>query len=105
MKKDAAIALNLGPFINMANVVPKHQIEKALLEERQDISSGRLKEENPLDTSAEFRTFCEACRRGDLKTSQEQITKGVNINARDAYDYTPLILVSIKRASIIVGRS
>jgi len=105
VRKVAAIALNLGPFINMANVVPKHQIEKALLEERQDISSGRLKEENPLDTSAEFRTFCEACRRGDLKTSQEQITKGVNINARDAYDYTPLILVSIVQAKMGVGGS
>lgn len=72
----------------------KHQLEKALYEENKDISSGRLKEENPLDTSTEFRKFCEACRRGDLKVCQEQISSGININARDEYDYTPLILVS-----------
>ncbi|KJX95648.1 ankyrin repeat and BTB/POZ domain-containing protein [Zymoseptoria brevis] len=79
----------------MANILGKHQIEKALYEEKQDISSGRLKEENPLDTSSEFRKFCEACRRGDLKVCQEQITTGININARDEYDYTPLILASL----------
>jgi len=72
----------------------KHQLERALYEEHKAISSGRLKEENPLDTSADFRILCEACRRGDLKVIQEQIGKGVNTNARDAYDYTPLILVS-----------
>ncbi|KAK3704144.1 hypothetical protein LTR37_013984 [Vermiconidia calcicola] len=76
-------------------VLGKHQIEKALHDERKDISSGRLKEENPLDTSVEFRRFCEACRRGDLKACQEQITKGININARDEFDYTPLILASL----------
>ncbi|SMQ50189.1 unnamed protein product [Zymoseptoria tritici ST99CH_3D7] len=79
----------------MTNILGKHQIEKALYEEKQDISSGRLKEENPLDTSIEFRKFCEACRRGDLKVCQEQITTGININARDEYDYTPLILASL----------
>lgn len=78
----------------MADLKSKPQIEKALYEERQDISSGRLKEENPLDLSGDFRKFCEACRRGDLRVCQEQISKGVNINARDEYDYTPLILVS-----------
>jgi ankyrin repeat and BTB/POZ domain-containing protein 1 len=76
-----------------AGVLGKHQIEKALHDERKEISSGRLKEENPLDTSLDFRRFCEACRRGDLKVCQEQITKGVNINSRDEFDYTPLILV------------
>ena len=76
-----------------SNVLGKHQIEKALHDERKEISSGRLKEENPLDTSLEFRRFCEACRRGDLKVCQEQISKGININARDEFDYTPLILV------------
>lgn len=74
-------------------VLGKDQIEKALHEERNAISSGRLKEENPLDTSADFRRFCEACRRGDLKVCQEQISTGININARDEFDYTPLILV------------
>ena len=76
-----------------ASVLGKHQIEKALHDERQQISAGRLKEENPLETGVEFRRFCEACRRGDLKACQEQISKGVNINARDEFDYTPLILV------------
>lgn len=76
------------------HILGKHQIEKALADEAKQISSGRLKEENPLDTSDEFRRFCEASRRGDLKVCQEQIGKGVNINARDEYDYTPLILVS-----------
>ena len=74
-------------------ILGKHQIEKALNHERQEISSGRLKEENPLDTSLDFRRFCEACRRGDLKVCQEQISTGVNINSRDEFDYTPLILV------------
>ncbi|CAK3890677.1 BTB POZ domain-containing 3 [Lecanosticta acicola] len=73
----------------------KHQLEKALYEENKDISSGRLKEENPLDTSIEFRKFCEACRRGDLKVCQETISTGININARDEFDYTPLILASL----------
>ncbi|KAK3066960.1 hypothetical protein LTR53_016451 [Teratosphaeriaceae sp. CCFEE 6253] len=76
-------------------ILGKHQLEKALLEEKQAISSGRLKDENPLDTSADFRRFCEACRRGDLRVAQEQISKGVNVNARDAFDYTPMILASL----------
>ncbi|WPG97803.1 BTB/POZ domain-containing protein 3 [Acrodontium crateriforme] len=77
------------------HILGKHQIEKALADEAKQISSGRLKEENPLDTSDEFRRFCEASRRGDLKVCQEQIGNGVNINARDEYDYTPLILASL----------
>ena len=71
----------------------KHQLEKALYDERKEVTSGRLKEDNPLDTSLDFRRFCEACRRGDLRVCQEQISKGININARDEFDYTPLILV------------
>jgi ankyrin repeat/BTB/POZ domain-containing protein 1 len=47
-----------------------------------------------LDVSEEFRKLCESCRIGDLKGCQEAITTGVNINARDLFDYTPLILVS-----------
>ena len=72
----------------------------------QAVSSGRLKEENPLDTSAEFRGLCEACRRGDLKVIQEWIGNGININARDEFDYTPLILVCSgdqERRSWVVG--
>ncbi|TKA56794.1 hypothetical protein B0A49_10901 [Cryomyces minteri] len=75
--------------------VGKHEIEQALHAEKQEISAGRLKEDNPLDVSEEFRIFCEACRRGDLKACQEKITEGVNINARDRFDYTPLILASL----------
>jgi ankyrin repeat and BTB/POZ domain-containing protein 1 len=76
------------------DVKKKHEIEAALAKENQQISSGKLKEDNPLDLSENFRIFCEACRRGDLKVCQEMISMGVNINARDKYDYTPLILVS-----------
>ncbi|KAL2356656.1 hypothetical protein BJ546DRAFT_837862 [Cryomyces antarcticus] len=76
-------------------VVGKHEIEQALHAEKQEISAGRLKEDNPLDVSEEFRIFCEACRRGDLKACQEKITEGVNINARDRFDYTSLILASL----------
>ena len=87
----------------MAGILGKHQIEKALYEEKKDVSSGRLKEDNPLDTSPEFRKFCEACRRGDLKICQEQISLGININARDEYDYTPLILVRTCSCSMMVN--
>lgn len=76
-------------------VVKKHELEAALYAEKQDINAGRLKDDNPLDLSETFRVFCEACRRGDLKVCQEKITEGVNINARDRFDYTPLILVSM----------
>lgn len=75
-------------------VLRKHDIEVALHAEQQAISQGRLKEDNPLDLTDDFQIFCEACRRGDLKVCQEQITAGVNINARDTFDSTPLILVS-----------
>jgi ankyrin repeat and BTB/POZ domain-containing protein 1 len=75
-------------------VLNKHEIEVALRNEHLDISAGRLKEDNPLDLSENFRLLCEACRRGDLKVCQEKITEGVNINARDRFDYTPLILVN-----------
>jgi ankyrin repeat and BTB/POZ domain-containing protein 1 len=74
-------------------VQSKHQIEAALAAENQDIKAGRLKEESPLDLSENFRQLCEASRRGDLKTCQEKISQGANINARDRFDYTPLILV------------
>lgn len=83
-------------------VLKKYEIEQALHAEKQDIAAGRLKEENPLDTSEPFRLFCEACRRGDLKACQEKIAEGVNLNARDRYDYTPLILVSVPSTIDIV---
>lgn len=71
----------------------KDQLEASLHEEKKLIEDGKLKEDNPLDVSDSFRRLCEACRRGDSKICQEMITEGVNINARDAFDYTPLILV------------
>ncbi len=75
-------------------VLDKHEIEAALYDEKQEISAGRLKEDSPLDVTEDFRLLCEACRKGDLKVCQEKITEGTNINARDRFDYTPLILVS-----------
>ena len=75
-------------------VVSKLEIENRLHSEKKLIHEGTIKEDNPLDLSEPFRELCEACRRGDLRTCQERIAEGVNINACDAYDYTPLILVS-----------
>lgn len=71
----------------------KDQLEASLHEEKKLIEDGRLKEDNPLDLSEGFQKLCEACRRGDLKLCQEMITEGANINARDRFDYSPLILV------------
>src|SRR5437762_7927083 len=76
------------------NLLQKYQLETSLHNERKLIEAGKLKEDNPLDLSEPFRVLCEACRRGDLKVCQEKITEGVNINASDLFDYTPLILVS-----------
>ncbi len=45
--------------------------------------------------SPRFQGLCDACRIGDLKGCQEAIAAGVNINARDVFDYTPLILASL----------
>ena len=78
----------------MAGVQGKHQIEASLYNEKKDIQSGKLKEDSPLDVSDAFNALCHACRVGDLRTCQEKILAGVNINARDEFDYTPLTLVS-----------
>ena len=74
-------------------ILRNDQLEVTLHEEKKLIEDGRLREDNPLDLSDGFVRLCEACRRGDLKSCQELITKGANINARDKFDYTPLILV------------
>ena len=79
----------------MSGIFRKDQIEKSLHDEKKLIEEGVLKEDNPLDVSEDFRVLCEACRRGDLKVCQEMIQEGVNINAKDQYDYTPLILASL----------
>lgn len=88
-------AVPLSPTTTTMDVKKKYEIEAALATEALAISAGRLKEENPLDLSDDFRIFCEACRRGDLKVCQEMISTGVNLNARDKFDYTPLILASL----------
>jgi len=75
-------------------VLTKVAIEVSLQEEQKLIQDGKLKEDNPLDLSETFTKLCEACRRGDMKGCQEMIIEGANINARDRFDYTPLILVS-----------
>ena len=74
-------------------VLRKDQLEASLREEKQLIETGKLKEDSPLDQSECFRKLCAACREGDLKGCQEAILEGANINARDEFDYTPLILV------------
>ena len=76
-------------------VLRKDQIEASLQEEKKLIEDGKLKEDNPLDSSEVFIRLCEACRRGDLKTCQEMITEGANINGKDHFDNTPLILVCV----------
>ncbi|KAI0805145.1 BTB/POZ domain-containing protein [Xylaria sp. FL0064] len=48
-----------------------------------------------LDTSDDFNQLLEACRKGDLKRTQELISAGVNLNGMDKFDYTPLILASL----------
>lgn len=75
-------------------VLRKDELEVQLKDEHQLIRDGVLRDDSPLDTSEEYRLLCEACRVGDLKGCQEAIATGVNINARDLFDYTPLILVS-----------
>lgn len=74
-------------------VLPKHELEGKLGEETMLIKSGILRDENPLDDSPEFHEFLTACRHGDLRTCQQLINTGVNINGKDRFDYTPLIIV------------
>lgn len=77
--------------------IGKFELEAKLKDDSQLIRTGVLRNEHPLETSAEFLDFLQACRRGDLKRCQELISAGVNINAKDQYDYTPLVLVSCHR--------
>ena len=57
------------------------------------IRAGILRDENPLDTSDTFARFMEACREGDIALCQRLISQGVNVNGKDRFDYTPLIIV------------
>lgn len=77
------------------DLLRKDQLEASLHNEKKLIEEGVIKEDNPLDLTDNFRRLCEASRRGDLKVCQEMIQEGVNINAKDQYDYTPLILASL----------
>ena len=94
------ISLCLSAVLMMGSF-KKADIEASLQEEHKMIQEGKLKEDNPLDLSDTFRKLCEACRRGDLRSCQEMITEGANINARDRYDYTPLILVTLLHQILI----
>jgi ankyrin repeat/BTB/POZ domain-containing protein 1 len=76
-------------------VLRKDELEVKLKDDNQLIRDGVLRDDSPLDVSEEFQKLCIACRVGDLKGCQEAIATGVNINARDLFDYTPLILVSL----------
>ncbi|GKT98866.1 unnamed protein product [Fusarium langsethiae] len=76
-------------------VLRKFELEGKLGEEARLIESGVLLDENPLDESPEFHDFLMACRRGDLRRCQELISQGVNINGKDRFDYTPLIIASL----------
>ncbi|EEQ30222.1 ankyrin repeat and BTB/POZ domain-containing protein [Microsporum canis CBS 113480] len=85
-----------------SQILRKDQLETSLFNERKLIGAGQLKEDNPLDLSQPFRELCEACRRGDLKVCQEKITEGVNINGRDLFDCTPLILKQERKRSCVL---
>jgi ankyrin repeat/BTB/POZ domain-containing protein 1 len=78
-----------------SNILKKYELEAKLKDEKELISKGVLREDNPLDLSADFNEFLEACRRGDLRRCQEMISSGVNINGKDKFDYTPLIVASL----------
>ena len=80
-------------------VLRKDELEAKLKDDTQLVKTGVIREDNPLDTSPEFNDFMEACRNGDLRTCQQLISDGVNINAKDSFDYTPLIIVSTPRLS------
>ncbi|KAG5998468.1 hypothetical protein E4U43_002406 [Claviceps pusilla] len=65
--------------------------------------TSKLRDANPLDQSDEFKAFLLACRLGDLPKCQECISQGVNINGRDNFDYTPLIIQINNKSSSYPG--
>ncbi|EQK99969.1 ankyrin repeat and BTB/POZ domain-containing protein 1 [Ophiocordyceps sinensis CO18] len=75
-------------------VLHKHELDKRG-DESCIVKSGLLRDDSPLDQSPEFDAFVLACRHGDLRKCQELINLGVNINAKDSFDYTPLIIASL----------
>lgn len=88
----------------MASVLRKFELEAKLKDENLLIASGVLRDENPLEQSSDFTKFLHACRKGDLKTCQELMNSGVNINGKDHFDYTPLIIVSAAFISTLFSR-
>lgn len=82
-------------------VLRKHELDGKPGEESVLIKADVLRDENPLDQSEEFTQFLLACRHGDLRKCQEFISQGgVNINGKDRFDYTPLIVVSEPRLTL-----
>ncbi|KAM7209681.1 hypothetical protein V8F20_000084 [Naviculisporaceae sp. PSN 640] len=76
-------------------VLRKDQLEAKLKDDNQLIRTGVLRNEHPLDLSEQFDDLLMACRRGDLAQCQALIMAGVNINGKDRYDYTPLVIASL----------
>ncbi|KAK3371996.1 hypothetical protein B0H63DRAFT_420484 [Podospora didyma] len=76
-------------------MIRKHELEAKLKEDSTLIRSGVLRNEHPVDPSQAFADFMQACRKGNLKECQELITLGVNINGKDRFDYTPLVIASL----------
>ncbi len=77
-------------------VLRKHELEAKLKDDIELVRSGVLRDENPLDQSDEFNELLSACRYGNLRRVQELISAGVNLNGKDRFDYTPLIIVSYR---------
>ncbi|KAI0021343.1 BTB/POZ domain-containing protein [Xylariomycetidae sp. FL0641] len=73
----------------------KFELEQKLKQDIELVKTGVLRDENPLDLSEEFDELQQACRRGDLKRVQQLISAGVNVNGKDRFDYTPLIIASL----------
>lgn len=76
-------------------VLRKHELESKLGEESHLIKTGVLRDDNPLEEGQLFKDFLLACRHGDLRKCQEYINLGVNINGKDKFDYTGLIIVRL----------
>lgn len=74
-------------------VLRKHELESKLGEESHLIKTGVLRDDNPLEDNEDFNDFLLACRHGDLQKCQEYINLGININGKDKFDYTALIIV------------
>lgn len=96
--------MEIATFIStIMDNLRRDQLDASLREGKLRFENSWVEEDSPLDLSEEFSKLCLACRTGDLKSCQELITDGVNINARDQFDYTPLILVSLTSRSFFLN--